>query len=197
MASHRSQLEACYQKFEAGTQTFKTEAACVKGCAFCCSAAGSIDATTQEGLVIQAFIEQLPKPRRRSIEKSLFKEVRQREQGKVAACPFLQKNKACGIYPVRPFSCRRVYSLHRCTPEAPPQVHRQVMELAEETIKDLRTLDPNGYSGHLSYVLHMLSQERFLTTYLAGDFAPEAVMAFGKTHRISINRMAPSLKQSV
>jgi hypothetical protein len=71
------------------------------------------------------------------------------------------------------------------------------MELAEETIKDLRTLDPNGYSGHLSYILHMLSQERFLETYLAGKFEPQAVMAFGKTHRISINRMAPSLKQSV
>jgi hypothetical protein len=76
MDPHRSQLEACYHQFEAGAQAFKTEAACVKGCAFCCSAAGRIDATTQEGLVIQAFIEQLPKPRRRSIEKSLCKEVR-------------------------------------------------------------------------------------------------------------------------
>lgn len=193
---HRSQLEACYQKFEVGTQAFKTEAACVKGCAFCCSAAGSIDATTQEGLVIQGFIEQKPKPQRRSMEKAVGKEIRQREKGKVVACPFLQKNKACSIYPVRPFSCRRVYSLHRCTSEAPPQLHRRVMEVADQTIDDLRVLDPNGYSGHLSYVLHMLSQERFITTYLAGDFAPEAVMAFGKTHRISINRMAPSLEGS-
>lgn len=192
MNAHRSQLEALYSRFEADAQPFKAEAACAKGCAFCCSAAGSIDATTQEGLVIQAFIEQLPKPQRRAMEKSLAKEVRQREQGKVVPCPFLQRNKACAIHPVRPFSCRRVYSLHRCTTEAPPQVHRQVMELAELTIAALRTLDPNGYSGHLSYILHMLTQERFRDTYLAGDFEPEAVMAFGKTHRISINRMPAS-----
>lgn len=190
MNAHRSQLEALYSRFEADAHPFKAEAACAKGCAFCCSAAGSIDATTQEGLVIQAFIEQLPKPQRKSIQKDLRKEVRRREQGAVVACPFLQKNEACGIYPVRPFSCRRVYSLHRCSPEAPPQVHRQVMALAEQIIAELRALDPNGYSGHLSYILHMLTQERFLETYLAGNFEPEAVMAFGKTHRISINRMA-------
>lgn len=185
----KAHLETLYSQFETDAQPYRAEAACAKGCAFCCSAAGSIDATTQEGVEIQAFIDQLPKPQRKSIEKALNKEVRQREQGKVVTCPFLQKSRACSIYPVRPFSCRRIYSLHQCTRDAPPQVHRQVMALAQETITVLRALDPNGYSGHLSYILHMLSQERFLTTYLSGDFQPEEIMAFGKTHRISINRM--------
>jgi hypothetical protein len=66
------------------------------------------------------------------------------------------------------------------------------MALAEATITALRENDPNGYSGHLGYILHMLAQERFRDTYLAGDVAPQAVMAFGKTHQISINRMTPS-----
>jgi len=35
----------------------------------------------------------------------------------------------------------------------------------------------------------MLDTPRFLATYRAGDFKPEEIMAFGKTHRIVINRM--------
>jgi len=35
----------------------------------------------------------------------------------------------------------------------------------------------------------MLDTPAFLTTYLSGAFKPEAVMMYGKTHRIVINRM--------
>jgi uncharacterized protein len=190
--THRVQLTRIYAHFETDARPFTTAAACSRGCAYCCKAAGSIDATTQEGLVIQAYLAQLPKRQRKETEKALHKEVRQRQRGQVVACPFLQKNDTCLIYPVRPFSCRRIYSLHVCTPEAPPQVHRQVMAKAGAAITELRHSDPNGYSGHLSYILHMLTQERFASTYLAGHFEPESVMAFGKAHRISINRMAPA-----
>jgi len=93
------------------------------------------------------------------------------------------------IYPVRPFACRRVYSLHVCTKEKPPQLHRQVMERAAETVKALQRLDLNGYSGHLSYILHMLEAPRFMQTYLAGESKPEEIMAFGKSHGIVINKM--------
>jgi Fe-S-cluster containining protein len=190
--THRGQLARIYARFETDTQSFTTAAACSRGCAYCCKAAGSIDATTQEGLVIKDYLRQLSKPQRKQVEKALLKEIRQREQGRVVACPFLQRNDACIIYAVRPFSCRRIYSLHVCTPEAPPQVHRQVMAKAAAVIATLRRNDPNGYSGHLSFILHMLAQERFLSTYLAGHFEPETIMAFGQTHRISINRMAPA-----
>jgi hypothetical protein len=53
-----------------------------------------------------------------------------------------------------------------------------------------RKLDDTGYSGHLSYILFMLDNPAFLTPYLAGDHRPEAVMAFGRTHGIMINRVA-------
>ena len=112
----------------------------------------------------------------------------------VAACwtttsPADSIDAACMIYPARPFACRRITSLHRCTHDHPPLISRQVMAIAEEIIAALQRLDDNGYSGHLSFVLHMLDTPRFLATYLAGDFKPEEIMAFGKTHRIAINRM--------
>ncbi len=180
-----------YARFQAEAKPFMSAAACAEGCAYCCRAAGRIDATTQEGLVIQTAIAQLPKSQRRAVEKRLRREVRQREQGHIVACPFLQKNDTCQIYPVRPFSCRRVYSLHRCREGAPPRLHRQVMALADAAIEALRQCDPNGYSGHLSYILHMLTEQRFRDIYLTGGFAPEAVMAFGRSHQISINRKMP------
>jgi hypothetical protein len=63
------------------------------------------------------------------------------------------------------------------------------MERAAETVKALQHLDLNGYSGHLSYILHMLETPRFRQTYLAGGSKPEEVMAFGKSHGIVINKM--------
>jgi len=41
----------------------------------------------------------------------------------------------------------------------------------------------------------MLKTPKFLSTYLAGEHRPEEVMAFGKTHYISINlNVSNSLK---
>ena len=99
------------------------------------------------------------------------------------------KTKACMIYAIRPFACRRIYSLHTCTREKPPILSRQVMVIAEEKIKERQRLDENGYSGHLSFILHMLNSPRFLKTSLGGDFKPAEMMAFGKAHRIIINKM--------
>ena len=63
------------------------------------------------------------------------------------------------------------------------------MDLGDAAIRALQTLDHTGYSGHLSYILHMLDTPAFLNVYLAGEHKPEAVMVFGKTHGIGINRM--------
>ena len=37
------------------------------------------------------------------------------------------------------------------------------------SVADLQRLDDNGYSGHLSFILHMLDTPRFLATYQAGE----------------------------
>lgn len=189
MQDKKNKLMPIYDAFEAAATDFKKDAACEKGCAFCCSDAGSIHITTLEGLVISEQIESLPRPRRVALKKGLKADMRRREQEKPSACPFLLKNRSCMIYSVRPFACRRIYSLEVCSPAQHPVLSRQVMELGDQTIRSLQTLDDTGYSGHISYILHMLDTPAFLKPYLAGEYQPETVMAFGKTHGIIINRV--------
>jgi Fe-S-cluster containining protein len=185
-------LEVIYESFDRETAAFRKGAACAKGCAYCCTDAGRIDCTTLEGLRIRARIAKLPRPRQVSLKKALKRDMQKRKAGTPSPCPFLMKTKVCLIYPIRPFACRRIYSLHRCSREQPPLLSRQVMTMADNTIAALQRLDANGYSGHLSFILHMLDAPRFLSVYQAGDFKPEEVMTFGKSHRISINRMTVS-----
>lgn len=189
MKDKKNRLSAIYDDFEAAAAPFKIEAACGKGCAFCCSDAGSIDITSLEGLVIRDRIASLPRPRQTAVKKALAADMKRREQKKISACPFLMKNRACMIYDARPFACRRIYSLKVCSHDQHPVLSRQVMVMGDETIRALQQLDENGYSGHLAYVLYMLETPKFLSTYLAGEYRPDAVMAFGKTHGIIINRV--------
>ena len=192
MEKRKNKLLPIYDAFDTAASTYKIEAACQKGCAFCCSDAGTIDITTLEGLVIRDHLATLPRPRQVAIKKSLAADMRRREQKKISACPFLMKNRSCLIYALRPFACRRIYSLKVCSSTQHPILSREVMEMGEQTIRALQQLDDNGYSGHLSYILHMLDTPAFLKTYLAGEYYPEAVMAFGKTHGIIINRVVTS-----
>lgn len=189
MKNRKAELTRHYQQFELQGASYHQGAACARGCAFCCKQAGSIDITTLEGLRIREAIARLPRARRQTVNKALAREMKQREAGEVVPCPFLQRNDSCMIYDARPFSCRRIYSVHRCSSEAPPVLSRQYLALAETARLALQRLDDNGYSGHITFVLHMLDAPRFLETYLADDFRPEEVVAFGKTHRIAINRM--------
>jgi hypothetical protein len=91
------------------------------------------------------------------------------------------------IYEERPFACRRIYSLHRCSRDNPPLISRDYMTVAQETLTKLQRLGNHGYSGHISYIMHMLDAPRFLETYLAGEYKPEEIMVFGKSHRIVMN----------
>ncbi len=188
MENRQSQLLKIYMDFENAVKGYKADAACKKGCAYCCTDAGVIDITTLEGLVIQNRMAALPKSQSKPVAKELQKDMKKREQGRISACPFLMKNKACMIYDVRPFACRRIYSLQACSKENPPIIHRQVMDRAGQSIATLQRLDDNGYSGHISYILYMLETPRFASVYLAGEFKPEEIADFGKTHKIVINR---------
>jgi uncharacterized protein len=190
METKKKQLQIIYTDFEAAAAPYKAAAACVKGCAFCCTDAGSIHITTLEGLVVRDRIAALPRSRRITVRKNLAADMKRRERQQPSVCPLLMKNSACMIYADRPFACRRIYSLKVCGKNQHPLLARQVMALGNQTISALQQLDDNGYSGHLSYILHMINTPLFSKTYLSGDFNPQAVMAFGKTHGITINRMA-------
>ncbi len=184
------QLPGIYAAFDAETAAFREAAACRKGCAFCCTDAGAIHMTTLEGLVIRERLNGMPKPRRRTLEKALGADMKKREQKQPSACPFLMKNMACAIYDIRPFACRRIHSVHACGKDAPPTLSRQVMAAADQTIQELQRLDDTGYAGHMSYILYMLDQPKFLSVYLAGDHKPEEITAFGKKYKIIINKSA-------
>lgn len=188
MKEKASALSAVYAAFDADMATFRKGAACDRGCAFCCAEAGSIDIVTLEGLAIREAVARMPRPRQRALKKAVEKDVRKRLLGRTSACPFLLKNRSCAVYPVRPFACRRIFSLHRCSAERPPMLHRRVMERAEETIRTLQRLDDTGYSGHISVVLHLMEDPEFLSVYRSGDFRPERVADYGKRHGMRINR---------
>jgi Fe-S-cluster containining protein len=181
-------MAAVYDAFAGLTAPCREAAACGPGCAFCCKGPGAIDITTLEGLVILERLGRMPRKGRQRIEKAIAKDRRLREGQAYGNCPFLQKNDRCCIYDQRPFACRRLYSLETCSGNQPPVLHRQVMESAEETLAQLQRLDDTGYSGHLSYILYMLETPAFLDTYLSGGFEPERVAAYGRSHRIVINR---------
>ena len=189
MKEKTGRLKEIYAAFDADTRELAGNRACSKGCSFCCESAGSIDITTLEGMVIRDAMDKMPKPRQKILTKAFRSEIRQREAGKAVPCPFLMKNKACMIYESRPFSCRRIYSVHACSHKTPPAVSRQVMERADQAITALQKLDITGYSGHLSYILYMLSVPAFLDTYATGQFKPEQIMEFGRSHKIVINKM--------
>ena len=183
------QLSAIYQGFNEKSLPFKTDQACNKGCAFCCSKAGSIDITTLEAWWIKKRIETFSKARLKTVNRMIRQDIQKKEKKKINPCPFLMKNNACMIYTVRPFSCRRIYSTHECNKDHPPRVNRQVMVMANNTLKELQALDDTGYSGHISFVLHMINTPAFLKTYVNGDYNPKEIMVFGKTHGIIINQM--------
>jgi len=85
-----------------------------------------------------------------------------------------------------PFSCRQLYSLLKCDGRG-PTVHRQAVELTEKTVQSLQRLDSTGYSGHISFIIHLLEKQEFRDFYLAGGLNPAQIMGFGKTHDIIIN----------
>jgi hypothetical protein len=68
--------------------------------------------------------------------------------------------------------------------------HRQAVDSARSTVREIQKLDDSGYSGHISYIIHLLEDLPFRKLYFSGGFAPEQIMKFGKTHGLIINRFA-------
>ncbi len=182
-------LERLYAEFQQKAAPYRSGAVCRPGCARCCIEVGNVDAVTLEGLRIRNFVQRLARPRRMDLAKALARNRRLKRQPGHVRCPFLLKNNTCGIYPVRPFSCRQLYSLTPCS-DGGPTVHRQAVALARETVAALQRLDANGYSGHLSFILELLDDEDFRAFYLAGGFDPGRIMAFARPRGLSINRIA-------
>ena len=185
----KKQLREIYERYEAEARPFKKEAICQVGCAYCCTDVGDVDITTLEGLIIWERLNTLPRPLRQQIQKKIVQNRQEKEQARIAPCPFLKDDDTCLVYDIRPFSCRQLYSLEECRVKG-PTVHRQAVDIAKATVKDLQRLDDTGYSGHFSFILHLFERAQFKKLYLSGGFDPGKIASFGKSHSLTINRFA-------
>lgn len=180
-------LNTIYNGYERSVALFTAGAICKPGCAFCCTHYGHVDITTLEGRIIWDWVSQRRPEDRAALQRKIEKNHKNKEKGATAPCPFLKTDHTCLIYPIRPFSCRQLYSVRSCDGRG-PTVHRQSREAAQKAIALLQKLDETGYSGHISYVLYLLDQKSFRKLYFKGGFDPGLIKDFGKKHGIVINR---------
>jgi Fe-S-cluster containining protein len=183
----QEKLKEIYNDFIIRSQPFMVNAVCKPGCSFCCVHFGHVDIITLEGYIIHKWMETLSKSDRIDLHKKIVKNMKKKKKGSIVRCPFLSMDNTCRIYEIRPFSCRQLYSLETCTTKG-PTIHRKSVEMAKMTVKKLQHLDATGYSGHLSYILHLISTPDFKELYQTGGFDPAKIMSFGKKYGIIINR---------
>ena len=188
-SEQKTELNAIYEGYERAVVLFKAGAICKPGCAFCCTHYGRLDITTLEGRIIWDWLSQRRPDDRAALQRKIEKNRKAKEKGATDPCPFLKPDRTCRIYPIRPFSCRQIYSVRPCEGRG-PTVHRQSREAAKKTIVQLQQLDARGYSGHLSFILNLLDQKQFRKVYFSGGFDPGLIKVFGKKHGIVINRKA-------
>ena len=183
----RKKLRELYDQYEREVVEFKKAAACEIRCADCCIDVGNIDITTLEGIIIYEQIASFEEQIHTEIKNRLAKNKAEREEKKLSRCAFLNEDKLCIIYDIRPFSCRQLYSVKRCD-GASPTIHRQAVEIGRQIREKIQQLDLSGYSGHISYILYLLDNDNFRKCYLSGKSDPKRIFDFGRSHGILINR---------
>lgn len=182
----KEQLLTLYQEFEREIAPFRAQAVCVKGCADCCIQVGTVAATTLEGMLIREYLEGWSKQSRETVRRRLRMNRSEKLAQAFARCAFLDEQQACTVYPVRPFSCRRLYSVKTCG-EQGPVVHRAAMALASRTLQVLQDLDPAGCSGHLSFILHLLENQEFRHAYLQGLWNPGRLQKLVERYHLTVH----------
>lgn len=80
MKKKMSELGKIYSAFAENTREFKKDAACAKGCGFCCKEAGSIDITTLEGLVIRQAMKDFSRSRQKNLTKNFQQEIKKEKK---------------------------------------------------------------------------------------------------------------------
>jgi hypothetical protein len=182
----KEQLVALYEEFERDIAPFRAQAVCIKGCADCCIHVGTVAATTLEGMVIREYLEGWSKQSREAVRRRLRINRSEKFAQVFARCAFLDEEQACTVYPVRPFSCRRLYSVKTCGDQG-PVIHRRAMALAGRTIEIMQDLDPAGCSGHLSFILHLLDNKEFRCAYLQGIWDPGRVQKLVERYQLTVH----------
>lgn len=168
----KTRVYELYDEYERLVEPFKEHAVCEKGCASCCIDVGNVGATTLEGLIILEYLQGWDDQAIEEINRRLRENRSEKLNSILVRCPFLDEEKSCRIYIVRPFSCRRLYSVKKCDGQG-AVVHRPAVALGQKVEKELQKLDTEGCSGHLSFILHLLEKKRFRQSYLKGSWNVE------------------------
>ncbi len=179
-----------YDKYERLVQPYKSQAVCEKGCASCCIDVGSVGATTLEGLIITEYLQGWDRQALKEINRSLRKNRNDKLSQVFARCAFLDQEQSCRIYAARPFSCRRLYSVRKCDGQG-AVVHRQAVMLGQKIEKELQELDPDGCSGHLSLILHLLEKNGSRQGYLRENWSTEKFKDIIERYELVVHKGGP------
>ena len=179
-----------YDKYERLVKSYKAQAVCEKGCASCCIDVGSVGATTLEGLIILEYLQGWDHEAIEEINRSLRENRHEKVNSVLVRCAFLDAEQSCRIYSFRPFSCRRLYSVRKCDGQG-AVVHRQAVFLGQRIEQELQNQDPNGCSGHLSFILHLLEKEPFRRSYLQGSWRVDDFTDLIERYELVLHRGAP------
>lgn len=182
----KKQVLKLYHKYERLVRPYKSQAVCEKGCASCCIDVGSVGATTMEGLIILEHLQGWNAQAVEEIKRSLKANRSAKLTSALVRCPFLDEEQSCRIYAVRPFSCRRLYSVKKCDGHG-AVVHRQAVVVGQKIEKELQDLDADGCSGHLSFILHMLVKNGSREDYLRENWATEEFKDLIKRYNLVVH----------
>ena len=183
----KTRVYELYEKYERLVERFKAQAVCEKGCASCCIDVGSVGATTLEGLIILEYIQGWDRQALKEINRNLGENRNDKLSQVFARCAFLDQEQSCRIYAVRPFSCRRLYSVRKCDGQG-AVVHRQAVMLGQKIEKELQKLDPDGCSGHLSVILHLLEKTGSRQGYLRENWSTEKFKDIIERYELVVHR---------
>jgi hypothetical protein len=179
-----------YEKYERLVEPYKSQAVCEKGCASCCIDVGSVGATTLEGLIILEYIQGWDRQALKEMNRNLRENRNDKLSQVFTRCAFLDQEQSCRIYAVRPFSCRRLYSVRKCDGQG-AVVHRQAAVLGQKIEKELQKLDPDGCSGHLSFILHLLEKNGFRQGYLRENWSAEKFKDIIERYELVVHKEGP------
>jgi len=186
----KTKVYELYEQYERLVQPYKAQAVCEKGCASCCIDVGSVGATTLEGLIINEYLQGWNRQALKEINRGLRENRNDKLKQVFVRCAFLDQEQSCRIYAVRPFSCRRLYSVRKCDGQG-AVVHRQAVVLGQRIEKELQKLDPGGCSGHLSYILRLLEKNGFREGYLRQDWSREKFKDIIERYELVVHKKGP------
>lgn len=172
-------LEKIYRFYENWASRNLT-LACHKGCAACCTR--NVTMTRAEGELLLKALDNTPRrdwlisrlqitgkvgrPRMTTNEWAGYclegQDLPGEDEQVLTPCPFLERDQSCGIYPLRPFSCRCFGSRIDCTTTGSADQPDILVEINTVTSQIIEHLGRGRWWGNMLDVLAALIQEKDL-----------------------------------